>query len=171
MVNDVLDLAKIEAGKHDLELEPVATRDAIDQVVMLLTPVAHARGVALASNIDVETPHLHADPVRLRQILVNLIGNAIKFTDRNGRVDVSARADSRGVAIRVADTGIGIAAENMPRLFRAFEQLALPSGDRPGGTGLGLALTKRLVDMHGGTIEVSSELGVGTTFTVRLPHV
>jgi signal transduction histidine kinase len=136
---------------------------------LLLSPVAHGRGVALASNVEHDTPHLRADPVRLRQILVNLIGNAIKFTDRNGRVDVTARADSRGIAIRVADTGIGIASENMPRLFRAFEQLALPSGDRPGGTGLGLALTKRLVDMHGGTIDVTSELGVGTIFTVRLP--
>jgi len=95
----------------------------------------------------------------------------VKFTDRDGAVRVSAMPDSRGVAIKVADTGIGIAPGDMQRLFRAFEQLALPSGDRPGGTGLGLALTKRLVDLHGGTIDVTSALGSGTTFTVRLPVV
>ncbi len=169
MVNDVLDLAKIEAGKHDLELEQIATQDAIEEAVSLLQPLAATRGVGLAATVDATTPELRADPIRFRQILYNLISNAVKFTDRDGHVKVSAAADSRGVAIRVADTGIGIAPEDMTRLFRAFEQLKLPSGDRPGGTGLGLALTKRLVDMHGGTIEVTSKLGAGTIFTVRLP--
>ena len=169
MVNDVLDLAKIEAGKHDLELEHVAANTAIEEAVSLVQPLANTRGVDLAASVEREVPYVQADPVRLRQILVNLIGNAVKFTDREGRVRVSAAVDSRGVAIRVADTGIGIAPENITRLFRAFEQLDLPSGDRPGGTGLGLALTKRLVDMHGGTIDVASKLGSGTVFTVRLP--
>jgi PAS domain S-box-containing protein len=169
MVNDVLDLAKIEAGKHDLELEHVAANTAIEEAVSLVQPLANTRGVDLAASVEREVPYVQADPVRLRQILVNLIGNAVKFTDREGRVRVSAAVDSRGVAIRVADTGIGIAPEDITRLFRAFEQLDLPSGDRPGGTGLGLALTKRLVDMHGGTIDVASKLGSGTVFTVRLP--
>ena len=169
MVNDVLDLAKIEAGKHDLELEHVGTEDAIVEAVSLLQPLANTRGVELAAAVAPHTPPVHADPLRLRQILVNLISNAVKFTDRTGRVRVSADADSRGIAIRVADTGIGISPEDISRLFRAFEQLKLPSGDRPGGTGLGLALTKRLVEMHGGTIDVASTLGSGTVFTVRLP--
>ena len=169
MVNDVLDLAKIEAGKDRLELGPVAMGDVIDEAVRVLAAVAQARGVQLETAVEPDTPPVVADPLRLRQILYNLISNAVKFTDRDGRVRVSAGADSRGVSIRVADTGVGIAAENMAHLFRPFEQLALPSGDRPGGTGLGLALTKRLVDAHGGTIDVASVLGVGTTFTVRLP--
>jgi PAS domain S-box-containing protein len=169
MVNDVLDLAKIEAGKQELELEEVATADAIVEAVGLLQPLAQQRAVLLEAKVEPDVPQIKADPIRLRQILYNLISNAVKFTDRDGRVRVSANVDSRGVMIRVADTGMGIAPENIGKLFRAFEQLALPSGDRPGGTGLGLALTKRLVDMHGGTIDVTSQLGTGTTFTVRLP--
>jgi len=169
MVNDVLDLAKIEAGKQELDLELLGTSEAISEAVALLQSLASNRGVQLTAQVDASVPHIKADPIRLRQILYNLISNAVKFTDRNGRVQVSAEADSRGVAIRVIDTGIGIPAADLTRLFRAFEQVNLPSGDRPGGTGLGLALTKRLVDMHGGTIDVASQVGTGTTFTVRLP--
>ena len=171
MVNDVLDLAKIEAGKHAIEIEEVGAQEAIAEAVELLQTLARDRGVSLEASVDPDVPQIKADRIRLRQILYNLISNAVKFTDRNGRVRVSVTSDSRGVAIRVTDTGIGIAPEDMSRLFRAFEQLNLPSGDRPGGTGLGLALTKRLVDMHGGTIDVTSKLGAGTTFTVRLPVV
>jgi signal transduction histidine kinase len=169
LVNDVLDLAKIEAGKQQLELEPVPTSDAISEAVAVLQSFAGTRGVELISEVPPDVPHIIADPIRLRQILYNLISNAVKFTDRHGRVQVSAEPDARGVAIRVTDTGIGIAPTDIQRLFRAFEQVNLPSGDRPGGTGLGLALTKRLVDMHGGTIDVASQVGTGTTFTVRLP--
>jgi signal transduction histidine kinase len=93
----------------------------------------------------------------------------VTFTDRGGTVRVRARRDEARVAIAVIDTGVGIASADLSRLYRTFEQLALPSGDRPPGTGLGLALTKRLIEMHGGTIDVESELGVGTTFTVRIP--
>jgi signal transduction histidine kinase len=107
--------------------------------------------------------------VKLRQILYNLISNAVKFTDRGGMVRIRARRDGSWVLISVLDTGVGIAPSDLSRLYRSFEQLTLPSGDRPEGTGLGLALTKRLVEMHGGTIDVASELGAGTTFTVRIP--
>ena len=110
-----------------------------------------------------------ADRLRLRQILYNLMSNALTFTDRGGSVTVSARDDGEHIRIAVTDTGIGIAEADRPRLFQAFEQLVTPSGDRPAGTGLGLALTKRLVDMHGGNIEVESQLGSGTTFTLRIP--
>jgi signal transduction histidine kinase len=169
LVNDVLDLAKVEAGKHALELEPVAARDAIVEAVAALEPLALQRGVALTNDVAADAPPVRADRRSLRQILYNLISNALKFTDRDGRVQVSAVARDGHVAIAVADTGIGIAPEQLPRLYRAFEQLDLPTGERPEGTGLGLALTKRLVELHGGTIHVTSRLGEGTTFTVRMP--
>jgi len=169
LVNDVLDLAKIEAGKTELKLESVPIHDAIEEGLTTISPLATTRGVILEPATIVAVPNVRADRVRFRQILYNLISNAVKFTDRGGRVQVRARRDEDRVSIAVMDTGIGIATRDLSRLYRSFEQLTLPSGDRPGGTGLGLALTKRLVEMHGGTIDVESELGVGTTFTVRIP--
>ena len=169
LVNDVLDLAKIEAGKQELDLQSIPIHDAIEEGMSAIVPLADARGVMLEPATIVAVPNVRADRVRLRQILYNLISNAVKFTDRGGIVRVRARRDDDRVSIAVIDTGVGIAPPDLSRLYRAFEQLALPSGDRPGGTGLGLALTKRLVEMHGGTIDVESELGVGTTFTVRIP--
>jgi PAS domain S-box-containing protein len=169
LVNDVLDLAKIEAGKQELRLEAIPIHHAIEEGMSTIAPLAKARGVMLEPATLVAVPSVRADRVRLRQILYNLISNAVKFTDRGGVVRIRARRDGGRVAIAVVDTGVGIAAADQSRLFRSFEQLTLPSGDRPGGTGLGLALTKRLVEMHGGTIEVESELGVGSTFTVRIP--
>ncbi|HEX8110700.1 MAG TPA: ATP-binding protein [Kofleriaceae bacterium] len=169
LVNDVLDLAKIEAGKTELKLESVPIHDAIEEGLTTISPLAVTRGVILEPATIVAVPNVRADRLRLRQILYNLISNAVKFTDRGGRVRVRARRDDDRVSIAVMDTGIGIATRDLTRLYRSFEQLTLPSGDRPGGTGLGLALTKRLVEMHGGTIDVESELGVGTTFTVRIP--
>ena len=169
LVNDVLDLAKIEAGKTELKLESVPIHDAIEEGLTTISSLATTRGVILEPTTLVAVPNVRADRVRLRQILYNLISNAVKFTDRGGRVQVRARRDEDRVSIAVMDTGIGIATRDLSRLYRSFEQLTLPSGDRPGGTGLGLALTKRLVEMHGGTIDVESELGVGTTFTVRIP--
>jgi len=169
LVNDVLDLAKIEAGKQELDLESIAIHDAIEEGMAAIVPLANARGVLLEPATIVAVPNVRADRLRLRQILYNLISNAVKFTDRGGMVRIRARRDGDRVSIAVIDTGVGIAPADLSRLYRTFEQLTLPSGDRPGGTGLGLALTKRLVEMHGGTIDVESELGVGTTFTVRIP--
>ena len=169
LVNDVLDLAKLEAGKHALELEMVAVRDALEEAITGLVPLAHQRGVALAIQVPGGVRDLQADRMRLRQILWNLISNALKFTDHGGQVTIRAADDGDHIVVAVEDTGIGIAEADMPRLFQTFEQLAANARDRPAGTGLGLALTKRLVVMHGGTIDVASTLGAGTTFTVRLP--
>jgi PAS domain S-box-containing protein len=169
LVNDVLDLAKIEAGRQELRLQSIRIHEAIEDGMAAILPLAKARGVMLEPATIVAVPNVQADQVRLRQILYNLISNAVKFTNRNGMVRIRARRDGDRVSIAVIDTGIGIAPEDLPRLYRTFEQLTLPSGDRPAGTGLGLALTKRLVEMHGGTIDVESQLGVGTTFTVRIP--
>ncbi|HET7506058.1 MAG TPA: ATP-binding protein [Kofleriaceae bacterium] len=169
LVNDVLDLAKIEAGKQELSLQSIHVHNAIEDGMAAIVPLANERGVMLEPATIVAVPTVRADRVRLRQILYNLISNAVKFTNRGGTVRIRALRDGDRVSIAVIDTGIGIAPADLSRLYRTFEQLTLPSGDRPGGTGLGLALTKRLVEMHGGTIDVESELGVGTTFTVRIP--
>ena len=169
LVNDVLDLAKIEAGKNELLLEPLDVRAAIEDALPALVPLAHHRGVSIAISVQSPVHHVRADRVRLRQVLYNLVTNALKFTDRGGSVTITARDSGSHVAIAVADTGIGIAEADLARLFQAFEQLVPPSGDRPAGTGLGLAITKRLVGMHDGTLEVASQIGVGTTFTVRIP--
>jgi signal transduction histidine kinase len=169
LVNDVLDLAKIEAGKQELDLQSIPIHDAIEEGMSAIVPLATARGVILEPATIVAVPNVRADRVRLRQILYNLISNAVKFTAKGGIVRIRARRDEDRVSIAVIDTGVGIAPADLSRLYRAFEQLTLPSGDRPQGTGLGLALTKRLVEMHGGTIDVESELGRGTTFTVRIP--
>ncbi len=169
LVNDVLDLAKIEAGKNDLSLEALDVRAAIEDALPALVPLAHHRGVSIALSALSGAHPVRADRLRLRQVLYNLITNALKFTDRGGSVTITARNSDGCVAIAVADTGIGIAEADLPRLFQAFEQVVQPSGDRPPGTGLGLAITKRLVGMHDGTLEVASQIGVGTTFTVRIP--
>jgi PAS domain S-box-containing protein len=169
LVNDVLDLAKIEAGKQELALQPIRIHEAIEEGMAAILPLAKSRGVMLEPATIVAVPPVRADATRLRQILYNLISNAVKFTNRHGTVRIRARRDGDRVSIAVKDTGIGIAPADLSRLYRTFEQLTLPSGDRPAGTGLGLALTKRLVEMHGGTIDVVSELGVGTTFTVKIP--
>ena len=169
LVNDVLDLAKIEAGKQELDLQSIPIHDAIAEGMAAIVPLANARGVMLEPATIVAVPNVRADRVRLRQVLYNLISNAVKFTDRGGQVRIRARRDGDRVAITVIDTGVGISQADLSRLYRSFEQLALPSGDRPGGTGLGLAVTKRLVEMQGGSIDVESAVGVGTTFTVRIP--
>ncbi|MDX2087391.1 MAG: ATP-binding protein [Kofleriaceae bacterium] len=169
LVNDVLDLAKLDAGKHALDLEVVAVSEALEEAVRGFIPLAHKRGVSLSIHVARGVRHLRVDRLRLRQILVNLIGNALKFTNRGGQVTISASDDGAQIALSIADTGIGIADEDLPRLFQTFEQLTAGARDRPTGTGLGLALTKRLVQLHHGTIDVVSELGAGTTFTVTLP--
>jgi len=165
----VLDLSKMEAGKLELEEMEFDLAKVLRGAHSAFTQIANAKGLSFTLAMQDSAGVYLGDPTRLRQILYNLISNAVKFTDRGGVVRIRARRDGARVAIAVIDTGIGIATADLSRLYRTFEQLTLPSGDRPGGTGLGLALTKRLVEMHGGTIDVESELGVGTTFTVRIP--
>ncbi|MBX3261849.1 MAG: response regulator [Labilithrix sp.] len=172
LVNDILDLSKIEAGKLDLNREWAALGAIADGVENGTRALAEARGVTLEVAIPATLPLIYVDPVRLKQILYNLVSNGIKFTPAGGAVRVVARGDDQAVRLDVEDTGVGIRPEDVPRLFNEFEQLE-PTGmaEKPEGTGLGLALTQRLVEMHGGTISVKSELGKGSTFTVVLPGV
>jgi DNA-binding response OmpR family regulator/anti-sigma regulatory factor (Ser/Thr protein kinase) len=170
LINDILDLAKIEAGRADVQREWVALATLIDTVQGVVAPLVSQQGVQLEVEVhDPDGQPIHVDPTRIKQVLYNLLSNAIKFTPRGGQVRLMASTSEDHVEIAVSDTGVGISAENMPRLFREFERLET-GANRPEGTGLGLVLTRRFVDLHGGTIGVKSERGQGTTFTVRLPR-
>jgi PAS domain S-box-containing protein len=175
IINDILDFSKIEAGKLELELTEVDLREAVEDVVGLLAEQAQVKGLELAAVVQVDVPTgLQGDPGRIRQVLMNLVGNAVKFTQR-GEVTVQARLvestpDSALVRVDVTDTGIGISPEVAARLFQPFSQADVSMTREFGGTGLGLAICKRLVEQMGGEIGLDSELGRGSTFwfTTRL---
>jgi signal transduction histidine kinase/ActR/RegA family two-component response regulator len=176
MLNDVLDLSKIEAGRMALEVIPFSFRSVVDDCVETHAALAAAKQVAFKSRIDPDLPELLAgDPLRLRQILTNLLSNAVKFTEQ-GVVTLQARKlpspehERVLVELTVIDTGIGIPVDKMDAIFEKFTQADTSISRRFGGTGLGLAITRSLVDMQHGTIHVTSELGKGSTFVVQLPY-
>ncbi len=170
LINDVLDLAKVEAGKLELYPGPFSAPKAVAEVTAMVKPQVEQKHLTLVTTIAPEIDVVSLDMLRFKQILYNLLSNAVKFTDEQGRIEVHlAPHGDRAFTLQVADTGIGIAPEDLPRLFREFEQLEVGPGRRFQGSGLGLSLTRRLVEMHGGTIEVTSKLGSGSTFTVTLP--
>lgn len=168
VINDILDLSKIEAGKMELECQPLDLRSCIETSLDLEAVMASAKGLNLAYIIDEDAPNeIIGDPSRLRQILVNLIGNAVKFTDKGEvTISVSSRSTGKGHEIHFAvkDTGIGIPEDKMSRLFQSFSQVDPSTTRRYGGTGLGLAISRRLVEMMGGEIWVESQFGQGSTF-------
>ncbi len=175
IVNDILDYSRVESGRVQVESIPFRLRDCIADVVELQRQVAAEKGLQVALTIDPTLPsEVRGDPCRLRQVLMNLVGNAVKFTHR-GAIAVSARPTAAGdlIEFEVRDSGVGIAAEALPRLFEAFAQADASTTRRFGGTGLGLVISKRLVELMGGDIVVTSELEVGTAFafTCRLPAV
>jgi PAS domain S-box-containing protein len=169
VINDVLDFSKIEAGKLELDDEPFALRAAVGSTLHSLALRAHRKGLELACRVDPAVPDgLCGDPGRLRQVLVNLVGNAVKFTDR-GEIVVTCRAegitdDAVTLAFAVVDTGVGIPADRQRRIFAAFEQADSSTTRRYGGTGLGLTIAARLVALMGGTLSVESRPGAGSTF-------
>jgi signal transduction histidine kinase len=167
LINDVLDLAKIEAGKMELELSKVTLPELLRSAVSMHSERAARGGIELGLLTDPQEITIIADERRLRQIVFNLLSNAVKFTPADGRIDVFARLDDGQVAIAVADTGPGIAAEDLGTIFEEFEQAG--DGKQAEGTGLGLPLSRRLVELHGGRLWVESEVGKGSTFTLTLP--
>ena len=167
LINDVLDLAKVEAGRLELNMEEIDPALAVSDAVAELRPLALQKGLTLSS--DVELPMISADRSRLRQILYNLLSNAIKYTPSGGSVRVEAVADNAEVRISVVDSGVGIAPADRARVFEEFTQVGDLESRRQ-GTGLGLALTRRLVEAHGGRIELESEVGAGSRFTITLPR-
>jgi len=171
LIEEVLDFSKIEAGKLDLENRPFALSALIEETVELLAPRAQAKGIAIASFIDESLPAMVVgDATRLRQVLLNLAGNAIKFTEAGGVAVIVEPGETPGVVrFLVRDTGIGIKPEDQARIFRDFEQADGSRARRFGGTGLGLAISKRIIERMAGSFALASAPGVGTTFTVSLP--
>ncbi|MBI4574370.1 MAG: cyclic nucleotide-binding domain-containing protein [candidate division NC10 bacterium] len=194
LINDVLDLSKIEAGKMELQPEAVSLPDTVEGVLGTVKPLAAKKQIRVLSDVAPDLPPLWADPPRLKQILYNLLSNAIKFTPTGGSVTVKARRvdwssgqkvdpgrpidssttrprdrGSEFIEVAVADTGIGIPPEDLGRIFEEFEQVSDPTRPRQEGTGLGLALVRKLVEMHGGSIRVESTPGKGSTFTFKIP--
>ena len=172
MINDLLDLSKLEAGKMRLHIEPYDFQVLVDEVLGSLKSLAERKSVNLCFEPIKEFPKVACDADRMIQVLMNLVGNAVKFTPENGSVAVRLEvAANRHVNIIVSDTGVGIAKENLARIFERFEQVkeTAPSGYK--GTGLGLSICKELVELHDGNILAESELGKGSRFIVSLPLV
>ncbi len=174
IVNELLDLSKIEAGRFTIELGPCSPRAIINDVMALMKLRAEAKGIALGAAFEGPLPDLiHTDALRLRQILVNLVANAIKFTEQGGVLVSLRRLDSEktltALQFEVADTGIGIAADRVDVIFRPYAQADASVSRRFGGTGLGLTISRRLAQLLGGEITVTSSPGVGSTFCLTIP--
>lgn len=168
LIDDLLDLARIEAGRMHLTLRPVDVADVLERVRRMVAAQAAAKGLDIVFAVEDGLPPAAADINRLVQVMLNLVGNAIKFTEQGG-VTCTARARNGGVEIQVKDSGIGISPEALDQIFDEFHQGESGTTRRYGGTGLGLAIARRLVEMHGGHIDVESEPGVGSVFSVWLP--
>jgi PAS domain S-box-containing protein len=170
LVNDLLDIAKIEAGRMELQAEDFALAAAIDEVCAVLSPLANEKRIAVTTTVAAGVDRVRLDRHKFKQILLNLLSNAVKFTDPGGRVHIDASCIQAGqLQLQVTDTGIGIEADDLARLFVEFQRVERGTAGRFQGTGLGLALTRKLVEIQHGTITVDSEPGRGTAMTVRLP--
>ena len=168
LINDILDLSKIEAGRMELELDDFHLPSAIADALLLMRERAGRRGLALERHVDERLGEIRADQRKVKQVLLNLLSNAVKFTPEGGRIDVRASLVDGIVEISVADTGIGIAPEDQETVFEEFQQVGT-ADKKVEGTGLGLALCRKFVELHGGHIGVKSEVGRGSTFTFTLP--
>jgi two-component system cell cycle sensor histidine kinase PleC len=170
LINDILDMSKIEAGKLHLQTEPLAPEAIIEQCVRLIGARAQEKDLQVRAECS-ELPEVEADPRALKQILLNLLSNAVKFTPEGGRVFIRGFEAADGIVLQVADTGIGIAEEDLPRLGRPFEQIESQHSKSYQGSGLGLALSKSLIELHGGQMRIDSVLGKGTTVSFTIPAV
>ena len=168
LINDILDLSKIEAGRMELERSAFDLPNAIENALILVRERASRRGIRLGSTIDERLGALDGDERKVKQVLLNLLSNALKFTPEGGRIDVGARLDDHVAEVSVADTGIGIAPADQEAVFEEFRQVGT-ADKKAEGTGLGLALSRKFIELHGGKIWVKSQLGAGSTFTFTLP--
>jgi CheY-like chemotaxis protein len=171
LINDILDVSKIEAGQFELQPEDVPVNDICHSSLNFIKQLANKKSITIEYSSSPAQSMIHADPKRLKQILVNLLSNAVKFTPEKGIVKLEVHADDKAGLIRfsVTDTGIGISPEDLQKLFKPFIQVDNSLSRQYEGTGLGLVLSKRMVEMHSGSIEVQSEAGLGSRFTFYLP--
>ncbi len=169
LINDILDLSKVEAGRVEMDFVDLDIAATVDSALTVVRDRAERHAIAFSVHLDEGLPDVRADERRLKQILLNLLSNAVKFTPDGGHVHVSCARRDAEVEIAVHDSGIGIAPEDQPKVFEEFRQVGKDTARASEGTGLGLTLTKRLVELHGGRIRLDSELGKGTTFTFTLP--
>ncbi|MDP9052402.1 MAG: GAF domain-containing protein, partial [Acidobacteriota bacterium] len=168
LIDDVLDLAKIEAGKFSWNMGEVSIGEVIDRAVAATASLFEAKSLRLVRNVDSDLPTVHGDEDRLIQVVINLISNAVKFTDA-GSITCSARLEGGALVVGVTDSGIGIAPADQPKVFEKFKQVGDTLTDKPKGTGLGLPICKEIVEYHGGQIWVESQPGEGSTFSFTLP--
>jgi signal transduction histidine kinase len=168
LINDILDLSKIEAGKMELELSDFDLPMTIDNALMLVRERAARRSIALNTAVDERLGHIQGDERKIRQVLLNLLSNAIKFTPERGRIHVEARSVNESIEVSVTDTGVGIAPEDQEAVFEEFRQVGT-ADKKVEGTGLGLALSRKFIELHGGKIWVESQVGEGSTFTFTVP--
>jgi GAF domain-containing protein len=168
LINDILDLSKIEAGRMELELTEFDLPTALDNALTLVRERAARRGIALHTNVDERLGQIQADERKIRQVVLNLLSNAIKFTPEGGRIEVAALPTDGSLEISVSDTGVGIAPEDQQAVFEEFRQVGTAE-KKAEGTGLGLALCRKFVELHGGRIWVKSQVGAGSTFTFTIP--
>ena len=169
LINEILDLSKVEAGRMELELATFDLPLAIDNARTFVRERAIRHGIAVDVKVDERLGEFVGDERKIKQILLNLLSNAVKFTPEGGRIGINARQSNGAVEISVTDTGIGISPEDQPRIFEEFRQVGSDYGHKSEGTGLGLTLAKKFVELHGGRIWVESELGKGSKFTFTLP--
>lgn len=169
LINDILDISRLDAGQADLLEEDVNAADLIGATLRMMQGQVAEANVAIGRKIEPRLPMIRADKRRIHQVLINLVSNAVKFTPAGGNITVSAFRAGAEVAISVADTGIGIAAEDVPKAFELFRQIDSQLSRKYEGTGLGLPLARKLVTLHGGRLVLESELNVGTTVTVYFP--
>jgi signal transduction histidine kinase len=168
LINDILDLSKIEAGRMELELTDFDLPTALDNALTLVRERAGRRSITLQTSIDEQLGEIRADERKIRQVVLNLLSNAIKFTPEGGRIEVRAVPVGGSVEVSVSDTGVGIAPEDHDAVFEEFRQVGT-SVAKQEGTGLGLTLCRKFVELHGGKLWVTSQVGVGSTFTFTIP--
>jgi GAF domain-containing protein/anti-sigma regulatory factor (Ser/Thr protein kinase) len=169
LINDILDLSKVEAGRMELEISDFSLPAALQNAMTLVRERAQNHGIALEFHVDPQLGEIRADERKLKQIVLNLLSNAVKFTPDGGRVELDARMNGGSVEVSVKDTGVGIAEKDREAVFEEFQQVGHDYTTKHEGTGLGLALTRRFVELHGGKISLESEPGKGSTFTFTLP--
>jgi len=171
IINGLLDLARIQAGRVDLDEQIVAVGQLIQSAVRTITPIAEKKSICVDCELAQASMLICVDQTKFKQIILNLLSNGVKFTEPQGRILVDSTVDKRGdLVISIKDTGIGIPAEHLERVLNPFEQVAHHLTKENEGTGLGLPIARALIELHGGDLTLRSDLGIGTTAALRLPH-